>query len=341
MKTTLRDVAEKAGVSAMAVSAVLHGTGRNVKISEEKAEIIRRVAQELRYQPNHVARSLRYRRTNSVGIVLQHFDRFSSRNPYFPTLFNGIMAALFPADYTFALCPRLVQKSERGAIFDGRFDGVLWCRPDFTEESLNELRRSSTPVVMLHAPPGSAPGVPTFCADNLGAMRQVVQHLTGLGHRRIGFVIDPLDHKTMEGQDRSLAFERAMKEVGLEGEVLIWQLDAPELSAYATADRPHTALATYSDFVAGQILKAATKFGIQVPEDLSVVGFDSTEFCEFTIPRLTSVNQPVEKIAFEATKHLLALIQASDATNPVTLPDTSVYACGFDIRESTAAPFRP
>src|SRR5579862_5241486 len=109
MKITLRHVAESAGVSEMAVSAVLHGSGRNVKVSEEKAELIRRIARELHYQPNQLARSLRSRRTRTIGVVFHHLMRLTEENPYFPQLLNGIMAVLFPTGYTLALCPKLSQ----------------------------------------------------------------------------------------------------------------------------------------------------------------------------------------------------------------------------------------
>src|SRR3954464_7556221 len=98
IKTTIRDVAEAAGVSAMAVSKVLHGTGRNVRVSDETSENIRRVAREMRYQANHLARSFRSQRTKMVGVVFQHFERLSEENPYYPQLLNGVMAALFPSD---------------------------------------------------------------------------------------------------------------------------------------------------------------------------------------------------------------------------------------------------
>ncbi len=323
----------------MAVSAVLHGTGRNVKVSEAKAELIRKVARELRYQPNHLARSLRNRKTNTIGVVFQHFDRFSDENPYYPQLLNGIIAALFPAGYTLALCPQLVQRSGEGAISDGRFDGVLWCRPDFTEQSVEGLRNSSIPVVMMHAPPGSAPGVPTFCVDNDGALRLPVRHLVELGHKRIGFVLDHLNEKTAEGRARSEAFMLATQEAGVIGEVLVWDPDAHDLENYRLGMGPHTALIAYSDFLAGRLLAACRRFGLRVPHELSIIGFDSSSFCETTTPKLTSIYQPVERIAHEATMHLLSLIQ-SDQSNvdADALPLASIYDCGFDIRESTGPP---
>lgn len=323
----------------MAVSAVLHGTGRNVKVSDEKAEHIRRVARELRYQPNHLARSLRNRRTNTVGMVFQHFERLSDQNPYYPQLLNGVISALFPAGYTLALCPDLVKRSEQGAIADGRFDGVLWCRPDFTEASVEGLRLSSVPVVMMHAPPGSASGVPTFCADNDGALQLVVDHLVELGHERIGFVVDPINEHSAEGRARCAAFRRAMEAKGLKGDVLVWSSEAPELENYRPSSSvPHTALAAFSDHMAGRLLAACRRFGIRVPHDLSVVGFDSSSFCETTTPRLTAVYQPVERIAYEATTHLLALIQGENDGIPTTLPLSSLYDCGLDVRDSTSRP---
>lgn len=340
MKPTIRDVAEAAGVSATAVSKVLHGTGRSVRVSDSRAEHIRKIAADLRYQPNHLARSLRSRQTGTIGVVFQHFDRLSDDNPYYPQLLNGIMAALFPADYTLALCPKLVQRGDHSAISDGRFDGVLWCRPDFSEASVEVLRDASLPVVMMHAPPGSAPGVSTFCVDNEGALRLVVKHLAELGHRRIGFVIDPVNEHTAEGRARAAAFLQATKAEGLKGDVLVWGPDAPELEAYRFTNGPHTALAAFSDFLAGRLLAACERFGIRVPHELSIVAFDSSSFCQTTTPRLTAIYQPVERIAYEATTHLLALIGEEHGGAPASLPVSLVYDCNLDVRGSTSPPPR-
>jgi len=322
----------------MAVSAVLHGTGRNVKVSAETSENIRRVARELRYQPNHLARFLRNSRTNTIGVVFQHFERLSDDNPYYPQLLNGIMASLFAVDYTLALCPKLAQHSQDGLISDGRFDGVLWCRPDFTAASLEGLRHSTTPVVMMHAPPGSAPGVPTFCADNDGALKLVVEHLRRLGHRRIAFVIDPVNEHTAEGRVRTAAFKSAMAAEGLPGDVVVWDYEAKELEKYCGKSRPHTALAVFSDTLAGHLLVRCAKLGILVPHDLSIVGFDSSSFCDRTAPRLTSVNQPVELMAREATNHLLEVINRHREGTPEREATARVYPCRLDVRDSTGPP---
>lgn len=338
MKVTLRDVAEAAGVSAMAVSAVLHGSGTNVKVSEEKAKLIRRLAQELHYQPNHLARSLRNHRTNTVSVVFQHFDRLTEDNPYYPQMLNGVMAALFPAKFTLALCPRLVERSAEGAISDGRFDGVLWCRPDFTEESVDGLRNSRTPVVMMHAPPGSAPGIPTFCADNEGAMKLAIEHLANLGHERVAFVTESISEPTAECRARASAFLRGIDEFGLSGEVIIWDGDVELLDAIRYRKIQHTAVVAFSDHIAGQFLTACRKRGIRIPHDLSVIGFDSSSFCNTTTPNLTSVYQPVERMAFEATTYLIQLIEGTARSSDPAVIVSSTYECLLDLRESTARP---
>lgn len=338
MKTTIRDIAEAAGVSAMAVSAVLNGTGSNVKVSPEKAEHIRKIARELKYRPNHLARSFRSRRTNMIGVVFQHFDRLGEEKPYYPQLLNGVMAALFPADCTLALCPKLILGNDAGSISDGRFDGVLWCRPDIDEVSVEAIQSSSVPVVMMHAPPGSIPGIPTFCADNHGAMRTVVKHLKSLGHKRLAFVVDPINGHTMEGHDRRDAFLEASLAAGLAPDTLVWDEECGDIAQYKGLRAPHTALVCFSDTLAGRVLAAAEREGVSVPGDVSVVGFDSSSFCEGTKPRLTSVNQPVESMAYAATLHLLSLIREVSEGTPSTPTVSSIYDCGLDVRDSTAPP---
>jgi LacI family transcriptional regulator len=337
MKTTIRDIAEAAGVSAMAVSAVLNGTGKNVKVSAEKADLIRRIALELRYRPNHLARSFRSQRTNMVAVVFQHLDRLGEEKPYYPQLLNGVMAALFPVDCSLALCPKLILGSDTGSISDGRFDGVLWCRPDIDAISVEAIQSSSVPVVMMHAPPGSIPGIPTFCVDNDSAMRAVVKHLKGLGHQRLAFVIDPVNEHTMEGCARRDAFLTASLASGLAPDVLVWDEECRDAATYKN-NAAHTALVCFSDTLAGRVLAACQRDGVSVPNDVSVVGFDSSSFCEGTKPRLTSVNQPVEWMAFQATTHLLDLIRERLEGTPSAPTVSSIYDCGLDVRDSTAPP---
>lgn len=340
MRATIKDVAEAAGVSPMAVSVVLNGTGqRKVTVSAEKAERIRQVARELRYQSNHLARSLRSRRTNQVAVVFQHFFNIGPENPYHIQVLNGVTSTLFPKGYAMTLCPKMIVDGNAALVSDGRFDGVLWCRPDIDDESIDALQNATVPVVIMHAPAGLIPGIPTFCADNDGAMRLVLAHLLELGHSKIAFVIDPISVHTEEGKARYRALVSASVDAGLPvPERIVLELDHSILRRYAEPDAPHTALVCFSDELAGYVLKSCLAFGVKVPSDVSVVGFDSSPFCETTTPPLTSVSQPVARMASEATTHLLSLIHEDEEGLPRSPMASCIYDCILDVRGSTTQP---
>ncbi|MBN9503740.1 MAG: hypothetical protein BGO01_12250 [Armatimonadetes bacterium 55-13] len=340
MKVTMRDVAQAAGVSTMAVSVVLSGSGnKRVSVSPETAERIRRAAQELRYRPNHLARSLKTQKTHQIAVVFQHFCGIGPENPYHIQVLQGVTSALFPKGYAMTLCPRMILDGDANLMSDGRFDGVLWCRPEFDAESLDAIKCASVPVVMMHVPNGMAPNIPTFCADNDGAMRQVVAHLKSLGHRRIAFVIDPISVKSVEGAIRREALKAAAEKAGMPTpELIVLEQDHSVLAQYAGPGALHTALVCFSDELACHVLKSCVRYEVRVPDDVSVVGFDSSPFCETTKPRLTSVSQPVDRMANAATTHLLSLIEEAEKGLPRSPMTCCLYDCGLDVRDSTAPP---
>jgi LacI family transcriptional regulator len=322
----------------MSACAVLTGGGGNVKVSALKSELIREKARELNYEPNLLGRGLRTRKTDTVGVVFQHLYNFGDEPYYYQQLLDGIMTALFPHGYSLSLSPMLVQSEGKVRVANGRFDGILWCSPDLIETSIESAMSLRMPLVMVHAPVEVARGVPTFGANNERAMQRIVDHLVELGHESIGFVIKPHVSITVEGKARMSAFLNATQDKGVKGEVLFWEYEAQDLDRYNSDTPPHTALAAFNDVHAAHLLSRAKELGIRVPEDLSVVGFDSSNFCERTQPRLTSVHQPIERIAREATQCLLRLINADKESTSAVRNDSTLYDCRLDIRDSTAVP---
>lgn len=320
----------------MAVSKVLHGKGANVRVGAETAETIRRVARELRYQPNRLARSFREQKTHTIGLVFSHFGRIGDLDGYFSAFLNGVMSATFQSEYGLTICPNLVKLSNKGVLNDGRFDGLLWCKPDYTVQSAEAIGKSEIPVVMMHAPAGEGPDVPRFCCDNDLGLRLAVDHLADLGHRRIGFVIDAFNESTAEGRARVEGYRSAIQARGLDldsGQILSWQIDRPELASMMRSEHRPTALITFSERQAVTILSEAKNLGVSVPDDLSVIGFDSTTFCDTVRPRLTAISQPIEQMAHDATNVLISIIEAEQSASR-----SFIYPCGLDIRESTARP---
>lgn len=323
----------------MAVSVVLNGTKQRISVSEEKAALIRQAARELNYQPNSLARSLRNRKTGQVAVVFQNFHHFIPESAYRAEVMNGVMDALFPKDYTLCLCPRLIRAADPGYLNDGRFDGVLWCRPDLSDTEALALQNTTVPVVLMHAPPGTVLGVSSFCADNESAMKRIVQYLMSLGHEKLAYLIDPVSENTVEGIARFEALKNSARHFGLpEPDHIVLHHDHSLLEQYKHESKPHTALVCFSDELAVFVLESCRRYGVEIPKHVSVVGFDSSHVCENTTPRLTSVKQPVQRIAFEATNHLLALIEANHQNQEPPSPISTLYDCGLDVRESTAPP---
>lgn len=333
MSVTIREVATAAGVSPMSVSKVLHDRGSNVRVGAETAARIRAVAKELGYQPNSLARSFRNRKTNTIGIVYERSSMFGDTTGYFTTLFNGVTQAAFAQDFSLTICPKFMNVGTKMINHDGRFDGLLWCQVNTSSAVAETIAKMPIPVVVMHAPIGSIQAPALFTADNRQGIWLGVQHLVSLGHRRIGFVTDPFNIHTTEGLERRRAFEESMLSQGLEPTIYQWSYDASELRDWQTDPNRATAIITFSEHLGVSAILKCAELGIRVPEDLSIVGFDSTAFCETTRPRLTSIRQPIFEMGFAATNKLLSLIE-----NGVAEFQNYVYPCGFDVRESTGPP---
>jgi DNA-binding LacI/PurR family transcriptional regulator len=120
-----------------------------------------------------------------------------------------------------------------------------------------------------------------------------------------------------------------------EPEVVILTSDHSILAQYGKPGAPHSALVCFSDELAVCVLESCRQLGVLVPGQISVIGFDSSHICETTRPRLTSINQPVERIAFEATTHLLALIRNAEEGEETLSAKSTLYDCQLDVRDST------
>lgn len=335
--TTMKEVAEAAGVSVSAVCKVLHGKGKSIRVSESTASHIRQIAERLKYHPNALARSLRLSRTNNVGLVFEHFGSIAAGPLYYVHLLDGISSELFRNHYRLTIMPEIPFESAAQILNDGRLDGVIWCKMPEDRALHRELAERHIPIVALNAPPPAESPLPFFIScDNEGGMRLGVEHLRALGHRRIAFAMELGEVETPDAQARLRGFQKAMGEFGLpcgEDDVVTWSTQADELRWWLDNSPPQTAIFAWNERLAGEILTQARQIGLKVPGDLSVVGFDSTLYCESTVPKLTAVRQPVKAMAQTAAALLIDLIEGRPVErHPYTFP------CALDVRESTTHP---
>lgn len=336
MGVTQKEVAERAGVSRSVVSHVMHGGARTIRVSQETAELVRRIAQELGYQPSAFARNFRRQKTGMIGVL--HGDgmprlRFSACFGYFATLMDGIVDGAFENGYTVGMCPDLFGPNPEKAMADGRFDGFIWYNTLFTPENEARVLRCAAPMVFLHVESKSLENkFPTVICDNESGIRLAVDHLRQLGHLRISFMTNE-ESRSVESDVRLEILQRECEPRGMQVSEVYWTYDLNHLLSFMDDENRPTAIIAHSDQYAFDVVSAAALKGVRVPKDLSIVGFDSTEMCNIQTPPLTSISQPLQVMGETAVDVLVKTIEGRYSG-----PVQTVVPCGLDIRGSTAPP---
>lgn len=336
MAVTMRDVAAKAGVTPTVVSRVLHNKATSVRVSAATAERIRLIAKEMNYRVNVTARNFRDQQTMMIGILHgTGFERqpLSEGSRYFACLVDGIIDRAFHYGYSVTFCPALMGDNPDQAVADGRFDGLIWYSTDLHDKNVNLIQNCQSPLVVIHASEADFDGkVASIICDNHGGISMAVEHLIGLGHSRIGFVLEKKDSFS-EAKVRAQVFEQVIREHNLsfdENSIIYAEEDWSGLPERLKAT-PCTAVVTSSETVASHVLRVAKEIGVSVPNQLSVVGFDSTEFCDGLSPKLTAIRQPLRRMGSAAVDLLMAQVNNLPIENKHL-----VIPCGFDQRESTS-----
>ncbi len=330
---TLRDVAEAANISTTAVSRVLHGGGASVRVSEERAAQIREAAARLNYRVNAVARNLRKSRTNTIGVLFENLKGLGDGPLYTTCLLDGVSSVLFQQGYRLSLLAEIDHSDLMGSLGDGQLDGVIWCKLARDADSASILRDMPIPIVAINAsePNDDAEALFVNC-DNVGGIHLAIDHLIGLGHQRIAFLSEAEESDTPDRISRRDAYVSQMLLHGLEPVELEcpWNLQG---AVAEILERKSTAVVCWTERLAGHLLDSLREQLISVPRQLSVIGFDSTRYCETTSPRLTAVRQPIREMAAFATETLLGMIRREDCGF-----QSRIFPCQLDVRASTAAP---
>lgn len=301
-------MAERAGVSVATVSHVINDTR---PVSDELRQRVLVAMDELDYQPNALARSLRRQRTSTLGLIIP-----DTNNPYFAEVARGIEQVAFERDFTVVLCHSDYSPERELQYVDvlraERAAGALWIPATENSEAAQRLIEYGTPLVILDR---RVPDVqcPSVLADNFRGGYVATEHLITLGHRRIGCIARPVG--LSHSQDRILGYQAALRDYGLPvDEALIapggFRLENGRQATFFLLDLepPPTAIFGYNDIMAIGALRAAHERGLHVPQDFSVVGFDDIPQAAFTCPALTTVSQPKLDMGRRGAELLLDLI---------------------------------
>ncbi|NIN64778.1 MAG: substrate-binding domain-containing protein [Anaerolineae bacterium] len=332
MARTLEEVARLAGVSRSTVSRVMND---HPNVRPETRERVWEAIRRSGYQPHAIARSLVTKRTHIIGMVIPEAVTTLFTDPFFPILLRAtteecnahgykLMLSLFssPADPQQELYQRLVRNSY--------LDGVIVASVALKDPLVSDLLRDEVPFVCVGRHPSGR--VCYVDVDNVGGALMAVEHLIHLGHRRIATITGRSDMTA--GQDRLEGYRQALAAHGIPVEEdLIVEGDFTENSGMVGVQQllpaEPSALFVASDMMAIGALKALRQAGRQVPRDIALVSFDDIPLASTTEPPLTTVRQPIRRMAALAVDTLLDLIE-----HPGSGPRRMVLPTQLVIRES-------
>jgi DNA-binding LacI/PurR family transcriptional regulator len=324
------DVARRAGVSQSTVSLVMSGKARG-RVSTATEAAVRRAAAELDYRPNAAARALRTGAARSVALIVPDVT-----NPFFGHVMRGAQAAAWGAGYAVVLVDTANDPAwEIGsyeALQAGSVDGFLV----FGIES-PPRRRGGRPDETLVVIEAEIPGHPSVRLDGAAGADAVMEHLLGLGHRRIGRLAAPVGRPAFRIRDQR--WRAALEHAGVDPDAMPYARSEIDFAAAHTAARelltgaePPTAIFCDDDNLAGGAYLAARELGLRIPEDVSIVGFDDLDFVAVLDPPLTTVTADAARLGALAFETLAALM-AGEAVEPVrTVP------VALTVRGSTGPP---
>lgn len=320
---SIKQVAEIAGVSIGTVSHVITGS---VPVSEPLRMRVNAAIQQLNYHPNHVARSLRTRKTRTLGMVVPDMTI-----PFFPQVIRGAERAARQSGYTLIV----VNSDDDGARQDEllsllrsqRVEGILLVVAAASELGpIERTMQAGIPVVCVDRLPDQL-RVDSVTLEDAEAAALGVQHLAARGFRRVALVTGPLSLRN-ETQ-RMLGYQRAMFEAGLEPDIWEGNLRTEDVAVLcrkrlAVPSRPDALFATNGPTALG-VLRALKEAGLQTPGDIGLVTFDELTVDDLFSPAITTVVQPAYEIGFRAAEILLGRVDHGEdhlAPRAVRLPAT-------------------
>jgi len=335
---TIKDVAKLAGVSHSTVSRALSG---HTAISEETTKRIKKIALDIGYVPSAVARGLKTKRSQALGVIVNRID-----DPFFSEILQGIEDVLQEAGYSlFVAASNRDSRREKSIVQSMRerqVDGVIVCTTQFGDEHLSQLERFGFPIVAI----GNLEGADykwLVYHDDLYGIDQITKYLIELGHNKISFLGNLRAKRTTQGRMNSFIRKMMDANISIPDEYIFHcpngRPEGGEIGAKHCIDLvdPPTAILCFNDMMAIGVLKILREAGIQVPRDCSVVGFDDIPIAAYTYPSLTTLKQPKYQLGYEAAQMMYKVLQSQSDISSVDGQKLMLRG-ELIVRETTAPP---
>lgn len=324
---TSEEVARLAGVSRATVSRALNGSTR---VSEEARSRVHAAIAALGYEPDVVAQSLVRQRSRVIAVNL-----FAGNSPlshlgltsryFYLGLMENIEHEAISLGYDLLLPSNPHGKSPESYVRSLQTRRVAGCIVlDTNDARIQALINSPLPAVFIDRM-GQGSHSTYAKSDNIDGSRQATEHLLSLGHRRIAFMTGPT--VDLVGLERLLGCQQALAQAGIAPDSGLvrqsgWNIDeAYEAACALLAERrDFTAVVAGSDFMAIGILRALTEQGLRVPDDVSLIGFDDIDICQYTTPPLTTIRQDRVAMGRGVVQRLVAMIEGTEEATPLIIP---------------------
>ena len=343
-QATIRDVARLAGVSLATVSRVL--SDGDYPVSAELKQRVRDAVAQLGYVPNTVARSLRQDVSRDIGLVITNIS-----NPFYLQTMLGINDALNKKDYSLILCNTMRNAQQERVylrqLFERKVRGIILSSVDENADIVEEYGKKGMKFVLLDQKITGMESTGINFDSRAGA-RMATEHLISLGHSRIAFATMPMTRWTRTemhmgyrdalvlaglGYDPRLVYERMPEKLAPYAD---FELEAGKMIAesFLADGCPATAIVCINDMLAIGLIKTLQSKGIQVPEDVSVFGFDDIPFASTFEPSLSTVHYPAIETGRLAAMMLMDTLESGSGEMPVSMQ----LAPSLVIRETVAPP---
>lgn len=325
--STLKDVAEKSGVSVTTVSRMLNNRGY---ISEKTKKKIRQAMKELNYQPNEIARSLSKKSSNLIGLIVP-----SASNMFFCKVIDSVEHCVAKHGYKLLLCNSNHEAKKEIEYFDmlsaNKAAGVILAS---RTQDIDKYIAFDAPVISIDRIISSR--IPSICSDNYQGGVLAAEHLISKGCKKLAH-ISGSTNLNMDANKRMFGFKEVCEKHGIPyvvvdaGEEQFLTMKYEEIIHSLLDSHPDiNGIFTSNDIIAAQVIKICNKRGIKIPSQMKIVGYDDIDLCTLCTPSITSIHQSIDDICYSAVESII-----SYNTRNRAIPTMTTFPVRLIERETT------
>lgn len=321
---TIYDVSKKTGFSISTISKVMNNYSG---VSEKTRKIVEDAVKEMNFTPNTTARTLATNKSWLIGIIFSEEKGYGITHPHYSEILKGFQEQASKYGYDIVFLNDFLGEKKTKYLEHCKYrnvDGaVVALGSDYTDD-VKSLLNSEIPIVSIET---EYEGIPTIICDNKGGVRQVLEHLYLLGHRKIAHIASSIEKNILSGYERHEAYVEFLKENNIDYNPR-YVVEANKYTKEAGRDAINkllqqcwndlpTAIITSYDDYAVACIEVLSERGFSIPENVSVVGFDDLPYISYFKPGLTTVRQDRNEIGRKAAKVLVNIIEKADEDMPL------------------------